>query len=561
MAKTVTATDPRHRSRIVTEGIERAPHRAMLRATGFSDDDLRRPIIGVASTWNEVTPCNLSLNVQAQSVKAGLRAAGGTPQEFGTIAVSDAIAMGHEGMKASLISREIIADSIELMAHAQCFDGIVAIAGCDKSLPGSVMALARLNLPGIFLYGGTIMPGQFDGKDVTVQDVYEAVGMHAQGRMSAESVEALERVACPGAGSCGGLFTANTMAAAIEGMGLSLPGVASIPALDPRRADANRRTGEAVLRLLRDGVRPRDILTRKAFENGIRVVVAMGGSTNAVLHFLAIAHEAGVPLAMDDFDRLSRQTPRIADLKPGGRYVMTDLDRVGGVPVVMKSLLDAGLFHGDVLTVTGRTVAENLADQRPDGQPVVVPVRTPLSPEGGLAIVRGSLAPDGGVIKTAGVSQTHHRGPARVFNREEDAFAAIIKGKIRPDDVIVIRYEGPRGGPGMREMLAVTAALVGGGLGERVALVTDGRFSGATHGLMVGHVAPEAVAGGPIALVHEDDPIVLDIPNRRLDLDVPAEVLAQRRTGWTAPPPQYTRGALAKYARLVSSASQGAITH
>lgn len=561
MAKTVTATDPRHRSRTVTEGIERAPHRAMLRATGFSDDDLRRPIIGVASTWNEVTPCNLSLNVQAQSVKAGLRAAGGMPQEFGTIAVSDAIAMGHEGMKASLISREIIADSIELMAHAQCFDGLVAIAGCDKSLPGSVMALARLNLPGIFLYGGTIMPGQFDGKDVTVQDVYEAVGMHAQGRMSAEAVEALERVACPGAGSCGGLFTANTMAAAIEGMGLSLPGVASIPALDPRRADANRRTGEAVLRLLRDGVRPRDILTRKAFENGIRVVVAMGGSTNAVLHFLAIAHEAGVPLVMDDFDRLSRQTPRIADLKPGGRYVMTDLDRVGGVPVVMKALLDAGLFHGDVLTVTGRTVAENLADQRPNGQPVVVPVRTPLSPEGGLAIVRGSLAPEGGVIKTAGVSQTHHRGPARVFNREEDAFAAIIKGKIRPDDVIVIRYEGPRGGPGMREMLAVTAALVGRGLGERVALVTDGRFSGATHGLMVGHVAPEAVAGGPIALVHEDDPIVLDIPNRRLDLDVPAAVLAQRRAGWTAPPPQYTRGALAKYARLVSSASQGAITH
>ena len=557
--KTAMMTDLKHRSREVTEGIERAPHRAMLRATGFSDDDMKRPIVGVASTWNEVTPCNLNLDTQAQAVKAGVRAAGGTPQEFGTIAVSDAIAMGHEGMKASLISREVIADSIELMAHAQCFDAVVALAGCDKSLPGSVMALARLNLPGVFLYGGTIMPGEYEGRDVTVQDVYEAVGMHAQGKMSTEAVEALERRACPGAGSCGGFFTANTMAAAIEAMGLSLPGVASIPALDPRRADANRRSGEAALMMLREGIRPRDILTRKAFENGIRAVVAMGGSTNAVLHLLAIAHEAGVDLALDDFDRLSRVTPRIADLRPAGRYVMADLDRVGGVPVVMKALLDAGLFHGDALTVTGRTVRENLAGVREDGQPVVVPVGAPLGTEGGLAIMRGTLAPEGAVMKTAGAAHGHHRGPARVFDREEDAFAAIIKGRINPGDVMVIRYEGPRGGPGMREMLSVTAALFGRGLGQSVALTTDGRFSGATHGIMIGHVTPEAVAGGPIALVQEGDPIVLDLATRRLDLDVPADELDRRRKAWTPPAPRYTRGALAKYARLVSSASVGAI--
>ena len=560
MARVVVDTDLKHRSRTVTNGVERAPHRAMLRATGLNDDDLRRPLVGVASTWNEVTPCNLNLNVQAQAVKAGIRAAGGTPQEFGTIAVSDAIAMGHEGMKASLVSREVIADSIELMARAQCFDAIVAIAGCDKSLPGSIMAMARLNLPGVFLYGGTIMPGEYEGRDVTIQDVYEAVGMHAQGRMSTEAVEALERRACPGAGSCGGLYTANTMAAAIEAMGLSLPGVASIPALDPRRSEANGRTGEAALRMLREGIRPRDILTPQAFENGIRVVVAMGGSTNAVLHLLAIAHEAGVPLALDDFDRLGRETPRIGDLRPGGRYIMADLDRVGGVPVVMRALLDAGLLHGDALTVTGRTVRENLAQTSPDGQPVVVPVSAPLSPEGGLAILRGSLAPEGAVIKTAGVSQTTHRGPARVFDREEDAFAAIIKGQIRHGDVVVIRYEGPKGGPGMREMLSVTAALVGRGLGEDVVLITDGRFSGATHGMMIGHVAPEAIVGGPIGLVEEGDPIVLDIPNRRLDLDVTSDVLANRRRRWTPPAPRYTRGALAKYARLVSSASVGAIT-
>jgi dihydroxy-acid dehydratase len=560
MARVVPENDLRHRSRTVTEGVERAPHRAMLRATGLTEDDLKRPLVGVASTWNEVTPCNLNLNTQAQTVKAGIRASGGAPQEFGTIAVSDAIAMGHEGMKASLVSREVIADSIELMAHAQCFDAVVALAGCDKSLPGSVMALARLNLPGIFLYGGTIMPGEFEGHDVTVQDVYEAVGRHAQGKMSTDAVAELERRACPGAGSCGGLFTANTMAAAIEAIGLSLPGVASIPALDARRGDADRRTGEAALHLLREGIRPRDILTRPAFENAIRVVVAMGGSTNAVLHLLAIAHEAGVDLSMADFDRLSRQTPRIADMKPGGRYVMTDLDRVGGVPIVMKALLNAGLLRGDCLTVTGRSVSENLSAVPGEGRPVVMPVSAPLAPEGGLAILHGSLAPDGAVIKTAGVTLTHHRGPARVFDREEDAFAAIIKGQVGTGDVIVIRYEGPKGGPGMREMLGVTAALVGRGLGHSVVLITDGRFSGATHGLMVGHIAPEAFVGGPLALVREGDPVVLDIPNRRLDLDITPEVLEARRRQWGPPPPRYTRGALAKYASLVSSASVGAIT-
>ncbi|MBI3997485.1 MAG: dihydroxy-acid dehydratase [Armatimonadetes bacterium] len=557
--KTATVADLKHRSRIVTEGVERAPHRAMLRATGLSDEDLRRPLIGVASSWNEVTPCNLNLNTQAQHVKAGVRASGGTPQEFGTIAVSDAIAMGHEGMKASLVSREVIADSIELMAHAQCFDALVAIAGCDKSLPGSVIALARVNIPGVFLYGGTIMPGEHSGKTVTIQDVYEAVGMHSQGQISAEAVEALERAACPGAGSCGGLYTANTMASAIEALGLSLPGAASIPALDPRRPEACRRTGEAALSMLREGIRPRDILTRKAIENAIRVVVAMGGSTNAVLHLLAIAQEAGVDLSLDDFDRLSRETPHIADMRPGGRYVMVDLDRAGGVPVVMRALLDAGLLHGDTLTVTGRTVRENLRGVESSAPPVVLPVEKPLEPEGGLAVLRGSLAPDGAVIKTAGVTQKAHRGPARVFDREEDAFAAIIKGRIEPGDVVVLRYEGPRGGPGMREMLAVTAAIVGRGLGESVALITDGRFSGATRGFMVGHVAPEAAAGGPIALVQDGDVVSIDIPSRRITLEIPQEELSRRRAAWTPPAPRYTHGALAKYARLVSSASRGAV--
>ncbi|MDI6772235.1 MAG: dihydroxy-acid dehydratase [bacterium] len=554
-----SAINPKHRSHEITEGVQRAPHRAMLRATGLGDDDLRRPIAGVASTWNEVTPCNLNLDVQAQWVKTGVRAAGGVPQEFCTIAVSDAIAMGHEGMKASLVSREVIADSIELMARAQCFDTLVAIAGCDKSLPGSVMALARLNLPGVFLYGGTIMPGEFEGRDVTIQDVYEAVGMHAQGHMTAETVDSLERRACPGAGSCGGFYTANTMAAAIEAIGLSVPGVASIPAVDPRREQACRATGQATMRMLRDGIRPRDILTREAFENAIRVVVALGGSTNAVLHLLAIAHEADVALSLEDFDNLSRATPHIGDLRPGGRYIMADLDRVGGVPVVMRALLDAGLLNGETLTVTGRSVRENLSGVEAGGHPVVVPVGRPLEPEGGLAVLWGSLAPEGAVIKTAGVARKTHRGPARLFDREEDAFKAVIDGQIGSGDVVVIRHEGPKGGPGMREMLAVTSALVGRGLGQEVALITDGRFSGATHGVMIGHVAPEAAVGGPIALVHEGDTILVDIPNRRLDIEVPPDEIESRRKAWMAPAPRYTRGALAKYARLVSSAARGAI--
>lgn len=551
--------NPKHRSREITEGAQRAPHRAMLRATGLGDSDLRRPIVGVASTWNDVTPCNMNLNVQAQRVKDGVRASDGTPQEFCTISVSDAIAMGHEGMKASLVSREVIADSIELMARAQCFDALVAIAGCDKSLPGTVMAMTRLDLPGVFLYGGTIMPGVFEGRDVTIQDVYEAVGMHAQGQMTAEALDSLERCACPGAGSCGGFYTANTMAAAMEAIGLSLPGVASIPAVDPRREHVGRASGEAAMRMLRDGIRPRDILTREAFENAIRVVVALGGSTNAVLHLLAIAHEAGVTLSLDDFDRLSRATPHIGDLRPGGRYVMVDLDRAGGIPVVMRALFDAGLLNGSAVTVTGRTVRENLSNVKATDSPVVVPVSRPLEPEGGLAVLRGSLAPEGAVIKTAGVTTKTHKGPARVFDREEDAFAAVIAGKIRAGDVVVIRNEGPKGGPGMREMLAVTSALVGLGLGQEVALVTDGRFSGATRGVMIGHVAPEAAAGGPIALVREGDMILVDIPNRRLDLEVPAGDVELRRQAWTAPAPTYTRGALAKYARLVSSAARGAV--
>ncbi len=552
--------DEKRRSAVVTEGPERAPHRAMLRATGLKDEDLRKPLIGVASSWNEVTPCNLHLNVLARQVKDGIRAAGGTPIEFTTIAVSDAIAMGHEGMKASLVSREIIADSVELMVLAEAFDGLVAIAGCDKSLPGMMLAIARLNVPAVFLYGGTIMPGRYDGHDVTIQDVYEAVGAHANGRMTAEELHRLECVACPGAGSCGGLYTANTMASCVEALGMSLPGSASVPALDPRRADVCRRTGEAAMRLLRDGVRPRDILTRSAFENAIATLVAMGGSTNGVLHLLAIAREAGVPLALADFDRVSRHTPHIADLRPGGRYVMADLDRVGGVGVVLRELLDGGHLHGEALTVTGKAMADNLRGvRRPEGQDVVRPVNHPIAPTGTLAVLSGTLAPEGAVIKTAGLKRQTFRGRARVFEREEDAFEAVVHKRLSRGDVVVIRYEGPKGGPGMREMLAVTGALYGEGLGEDVALVTDGRFSGASHGFVIGHIAPEAANGGPIAAVHEGDVISIDIPSRRLDLDVPAEEVKARLRSWTPPEPRYRTGALAKYARLVSSSASGAV--
>jgi len=555
-------SDPmRPRSRDVTEGPQRAPARAMLRAVGFTDRDFDRPQVGVASSWNEVTPCNVHLDRLAAQAKEGVREAGAVPIEFTTIAVSDGIAMGHEGMRASLVSREVIADSVELVMHAERLDAMVTIAGCDKSLPGMVMAAARLNLPTVFLYGGTILPGHWRGKDVTIQDVFEAVGAHAAGSMTDEELAELESLACPGPGSCAGMYTANTMAAAVEALGMSLPGSASPPAVEPRRDEFAFESGVAVVECLRRGIRPRDVLTREAFENAIAVVMACGGSTNAVLHLLAIAAEAEVELEMEDFDRISRRTPHIGDVRPAGRFVMSDLDRVGGVPVIMRELLQAGLLHGDALTVSGATVGENLEaldPPDPDGD-VVRPLAAPIHPHGGLAVLRGSLAPDGAVVKMVGMEGRTFRGSARVFESEEDAFDAVAHGRIRAGDVVVIRYEGPKGGPGMREMLAVTGAIVGAGLGRDVALVTDGRFSGASHGFAVGHVAPEASVGGPIALVEDGDVVVLDVDTRRLDLEVDNAELARRRDGWKAPAPRYTAGALAKYARLVSSAARGAV--
>jgi len=548
------------RSEAMKGGPARAPNRSYLRAMGLSDEDIQKPFVAVASTWNEATPCNVHLDRLADRVKEGVKSAGGTSREFVTIAVSDGVAMGHEGMKASLVSREVIADSIELMVMAHAYDALVTIAGCDKSLPGSLMAAARLNIPSVFLYGGTIMPGRFQGRDVTVQDVFEAVGTYEAGRMTAEELYELECVACPGEGSCAGMYTANTMACASEALGMALPYSASIPAADPRRDDLCRRTGEAALRLLEAEVRPRDILTKQAFANAIAVVVAIGGSTNAALHLLAIAREAGVPLSLDDFDRISRHTPHIADTRPGGRYIMVDLDRVGGVPRVMKELLDAGLLNGDALTVTGRTVAENLAGlQFGDGQDVVLPVDRPLEPTGTLVVLKGNLAPEGCVMKTSGVKREQFSGPARVFDGEEATSQAVSQRRIKAGDVVVIRYEGPKGGPGMREMLAVTAAIAGQGLGEEVALITDGRFSGATRGFMTGHVAPEAAVGGPIALLRDGDVISLDIPDRRIEVQVSEEEMRRRREAWQAPAPRYASGALAKYARLVSSASEGAV--
>jgi dihydroxy-acid dehydratase len=552
----------RPRSWEVTEGPERAPARAMLRAVGLSDEDLARPQVAVASSWNEVTPCNYHLDKLALHAKEGVREGGAVPIAFTTIAVSDGIAMGHEGMRASLVSREVIADSVELMMHAERFDGLVGIAGCDKSEPGMLMAMARLNLPAVYLYGGTILPGTHAGRDITIQDVFEAVGAHARGTIDDAELLAIERAACPGAGSCAGMYTANTMAAAAEALGMSLPGAASPPAVDARREILARESGEAAVRALERGIRPRDVMTREAFENAIAVVMALAGSTNAVLHLLAIAREARVELTLDDFDRISRRIPHLVDVRPAGRFVMSDLDRVGGVPVVMKELLDRGLLHGDCLTVTGRTVAENLEEVRPpapDGT-VVRPASDPIHPWGGLVILRGTLAPDGAVCKAAGAEGEVFRGRARPFDSEQDAFRAVTSGAIRPGDVIVIRNEGPKGAPGMPEMLAVTAAVAGAGLGRDVALVTDGRFSGATKGFSVGHVAPEAVVGGPIALVEEGDEIVLDIPGRRIDLLVDEAVLEERRRRWTPPPPRYEHGALAKYARLVSQASEGAVT-
>ena len=553
-------TSAKPRSWQVTEGAERAPNRSYFYAMGLTDDDLTKPIVAVGHAGNEAMPCNIHLGGLAQHVKAGVQSAGGTPREFATIAIGDGMAMGHEGMKASLVSREIIADSVEVMMMAHAYDGLAAIAGCDKSLPGMMMGIARMNLSAVFLYGGSILPGAFQGHDVTVQDVFEGVGAHSAGSMSDEELLELEHVACPGAGSCGGMFTANTMAAVSEALGIALPGSAALPAVDPARPDVCRRTGEAVLQLLESNVRPRDILTREAFENAMAVAVAVGGSTNAVLHLLAIAREAKVPLTLDDLERVSARTPHLADLKPGGRFVMADLHRVGGVPIVLKALLEAGLLHGDALTVTGKTMAENLAafDAKPDGE-VVRPVAQALSGGSTIVVLRGNLAPEGSVAKVASVSHLDYTGPARVFDSEEDTFAAIDRKEIKAGEVIVIRYEGPKGGPGMREMLAVTAALVGQGLGDKVALVTDGRFSGATRGLMVGHIAPEAQVGGPIAIVRDGDEITIDAANRRLELHVPDDEIQRRLAAWTPPPPRYEWGALAKYARLVSSASEGAV--
>ena len=551
----------KHRSRDITEGPDRAPARAMLMAMGLTPDDLAKPFVAVANLASDVTPCNVHLDRFATAVKDGIRAGDGTPFQFGTITVSDGISMGTEGMKASLVSREVIADSIETVAFGERMDGLVTVAGCDKNMPGCMMAIARLNIPAVFVYGGSILPGQYKGQDVNIQDVFEAVGAYAAGRITREELTELECQACPGEGSCAGLFTANTMSTAIEVMGMSLPGDASLTAVDPRKVGEAKLAGETVMRLLEEGIRPRDILTREAFENAITVVVAMGGSTNSVLHLIAIAREAQVALTLEDFDRISRNTPYIADMKPGGRYVMADLSRYGGVALIGKRLLDAGLLHGDAMTVNGKTLAENInATAITEDQPVIYHVDHPRSPTGGLAILRGNLAPDGAVIKVAGHQERVYEGPARVFEQEEPAFQAIQRGEIKPGDIVVIRYEGPKGGPGMREMLAVTGALIGQGLGDSVALVTDGRFSGASHGPMVGHVAPEAMVGGPIGLVNEGDIIKLDIPGRRIDAQISEAEFAARRAAWLPIEPKYTTGVLAKYAKLVSSASEGAVT-
>ncbi|UER53874.1 dihydroxy-acid dehydratase [Kineosporiaceae bacterium SCSIO 59966] len=566
MTEAPSQPDIKPRSRDVTDGLERAAARGMLRAVGMGDEDFAKPQIGVASSWNEITPCNLSLDRLAQAVKDGVHAAGGYPLEFGTISVSDGISMGHEGMHFSLVSREVIADSVETVMQAERLDGSVLLAGCDKSLPGMLMAAARLDLASVFLYAGSTLPGVAklsDGteREVTIIDAFEAVGACARGLMSRADVDAIERAICPGEGACGGMYTANTMASAAEALGMSLPGSAAPPATDRRRDGYARRSGQAVVGMLARGITARQVMTREAFENAVAVVMALGGSTNAVLHLLAIAHEAEVEFTLDDIQRVGDRVPHLADVKPFGRHVMTDVDRVGGVPVVMKALLDAGLLHGDCLTVTGRTVAENLADiapPDPDGQ-VLRAIADPIHATGGLTILRGSLAPDGAVVKSAGFERTEFVGTARVFDRERAAMDALEDGTIGAGDVVVIRYEGPKGGPGMREMLAITGAIKGAGLGKDVLLLTDGRFSGGTTGLCVGHLCPEAVDGGPIAFVRDGDRIRLDLRTRALDLLVDDDELERRRAGWQPLPPRYTRGVLAKYARLVGPASGGAV--
>jgi len=554
--------DLRHKSRVLLDGIDRAPARAMLKGIGFTDEDLSRPLVCIANTWTEVMPCNVHLRQLAEKVKGGVRAAGGTPIEFNTISVSDGISMGTEGMKASLVSREVIADSIELAARGHLFDAVVALSGCDKTIPGTVMALIRLDLPSLMLYGGSIGPGKFRGRDVTIQDVFEAVGLCAAGKMTEAALRELEADACPGAGACGGQFTANTMATAFEVLGISPLGSSSVPALDPKKGEVAFEAGRLVMELLRKDVRPSRIVTRKAIENAIAAVAATGGSTNSVLHFLAIAREAGIRLALSDFDRISSRTPLLADMKPWGRYVATDLYRAGGIGLVAQRLLEAGRLYPDCLTVSGKTIGTVAREAKETpGQNVVRPLSRPLSPNGGLVILKGNLAPEGCVLKIAGHEKLFHRGPAKVFDSEEEAFRAVKQKRVKPGDVVVIRYEGPKGGPGMREMLGVTAALVGEGLGEEVALLTDGRFSGATHGLMVGHVAPEAAVGGPIAALRNGDTIVLDVKKRRLDVALTQREIRSRLKRWKAPKPRYSRGVMAKYAHLVSSASEGAVTY
>ena len=565
MAQTPDGTpiDIKPRSRDVTDGIQKAAARAMLRAVGLGDDDWVKPQVAIASSWNEVTPCNMSLRRLAESAKKGVQAAGGVALEFGTITVSDGISMGHEGMRASLVSREVITDSVETVVHGERFDGFVGLAGCDKSIPAMLMAAARTNVSSVFVYNGSTMPGVYQGKNIDITTVFEAVGACAAGTITESELTDIERAACPGEGACGGMFTANTMSSIAEAIGMSLPGTASAPAIDRSRESDAERAGAAVVNMLRLGIRPRDIMTKKAFENAIAVVNALGGSTNAVLHLLAIAHEAGVELSLDDFNKVADRVPHIADTKPGGKYHMSDMHRIGGVPVVLKHLLDAGLLHGDVLTCTGKTMAENLAEidpPAPDGD-VVHPLSDPIHAEGGINVLVGSLAPKGAVVKVAGLSkdQLQFQGPARVFDGEDGAMDAIMTGRINHGDVIVIRYEGPKGGPGMREMLAITGALKGAGLGSTVALITDGRFSGGTWGFCIGHVAPEAVDGGPIGLVEDGDRIAINIADRTLELLVAEDELQRRREAWRPLPARYTRGVLHKYARLVGSASRGAV--
>jgi dihydroxy-acid dehydratase len=555
-------TDPaKRRSAALTDGPERAPARAMLKAIGFSDDDLARPLVGVATTWIETMPCNFNHRDLAARVKAGIRAAGGTPMEFNTVSVSDGVSMGTEGMRASLVSREVIADSIELVARGHLFDGLVCIVGCDKTIPAAVMALARLDMPGLVLYSGTIAPGSFRGRDITLQEVYEAVGARAAGRIDDRELYEIESSACPGAGACGGQFTANTMATALEFLGVSPGGLNGIPALNRGKGDAAEECGRLAMRLLRDDVRPSEIITREALENAAASIAATGGSTNGVLHLIAIARELGIPFTIDDFESVAGRTPIVASLKPGGRYVATDMFDAGGVALVARELAKRELVHTGAPNVDGRTLGE-IADavKETPGQPVVVPIERPIKPTGGLAVLRGNLAPEGAVVKLAGHERLEHRGPARVFDSEEQCFAAVEAQAIAPGDVVVIRYEGPAGGPGMREMLHVTAAIVGEGLGDSVALVTDGRFSGATHGLMVGHVTPEAARGGPIAVLVEGDSVVIDVERRELRVELSDDEIAARLAAWRPPPPRYTTGVLAKYAALVSSASEGAVT-